>query len=327
MPHNPSVKAGRTAAQSRCTLNAIPPAALGGKEQLVPAPGSRRCVEAAAPMPELNLDETIRIRGVFSELGHEESITNKFDLRVLLAELGIYPSDDELTLLLEAFECKITFTNLCHYLRFYKREFQISAQQRRGNNPAGPAQDDSEDTLRAFISLGGGEDGTGTVNVEDLREVCRNFGLTIDIDAMLNNVVDTESQSTLNYTEFCDMWQSRRRRSEFGSLASVQESAFDTRGSLRALALGYSGQLKGIAGRSDASSTLQARPTVKEEDIDMYHFPQSQRDQSQTGCLPHSEEEHLQALQRFLFPEVSASVVSPTCGAAARRKGGRRPSG
>ncbi|RNC30361.1 hypothetical protein TcCL_Unassigned07124, partial [Trypanosoma cruzi] len=124
-------------------------------------------------MPELNLDETLRVRDVFSEFVNDEYITTMFTLRVVLSQLGMYPSDEELSFLLGVFENKISVNNLCHYLRFYKRKFQIFAQQRRVENPEGNAQDESEDTLRAFVSLGGAEDGTGSVQLEDLRKVCR----------------------------------------------------------------------------------------------------------------------------------------------------------
>ncbi|EKF37664.1 hypothetical protein MOQ_002138 [Trypanosoma cruzi marinkellei] len=280
-------------------------------------------------MPELNLDETLRVRDIFSEFVNDEYITTMFTLRVVLSQLGMYPCDEELSFLLGVFENKISINNLCHYLRFYKRKFQISARQRRGENPEGSAQEECEDTLRAFVSLGGAEDGTGSVQLEDLRKVCRDFGLTIDIDAMLVDVVDIEYQKTLNYTEFCDMWRSRRHRPEHGSTTSVQESQIDILSALRALGMDGSSALL-LSSKSPECSAIVAKDEVG---VDGYKFPLNadpgssfQQQQSNNMAVLRSEAQHLQALKRFLVPEVAGVSILHNTLPLARRKAPRHQS-
>ncbi|PWV14624.1 hypothetical protein C3747_34g386 [Trypanosoma cruzi] len=280
-------------------------------------------------MPELNLDETLRVRDVFSEFVNDEYITTMFTLRVVLSQLGMYPSDEELSFLLGVFENKISVNNLCHYLRFYKRKFQIFAQQRRVENPEGNAQDESEDTLRAFVSLGGAEDGTGSVQLEDLRKVCRDFGLTIDIDAMLVDVVDIEYQKTLNYAEFCDMWQSRRRRRDQGSVASVQDSQIDILSALRALGMDCSSALL----LSNKSPECSATVAKDEMGVEGYKFPLNadpgssfQQQQSNNITVLRSEAQNLQALKRFLLPEVAGGSMAQDTTALVKRKAVRHHS-
>ncbi|CBH14158.1 uncharacterized protein TEOVI_000376400 [Trypanosoma equiperdum] len=267
-------------------------------------PGEQTANEAIT-VPDLKLDETVRIREMFTEYINGEYVTTLFDLRVLLSELGVYPSDDEMTLVMTAFENKVSFTNLCRYMRFYKKEFLESNKQRHRSNAA---QDECEDTLRAFVSLGGNEDGSGSVLVEDLRQVCRNFGLTIDINEALNGLNESESPLTLRYMEFCNLWkhQSRERGGESGTIRSLSlTDTLYTSGGLDGEASNYIHLLNLLKPHVSNISYEQSTPAIctpllaRGDESDARH------------SLPKSDEKHLQELKRFLLPSLVGSAEDP----------------
>lgn len=140
---------------------------------------------------ELTFDEMLRARQVF--IRHtEEYVTTPFELRTILSELGQYPQDAELSFCVEAFGNKLSFNNFTTYLSFLKRRFMKPEPQ-------------DGDTLRAFVALGGGADRRGDINAENLRSACRQFDLTIDIDAMIREV-DDDNSGKLEFGEFKSMW-------------------------------------------------------------------------------------------------------------------------
>ncbi|CUI14931.1 Hypothetical protein, putative [Bodo saltans] len=140
---------------------------------------------------ELTFDEMLRARQVWL-LHTDEYITNPFELRTILSELGQYPQDAELNFCVEAFGNKMAFNNFTTYLGFLKKRFQKPEPQ-------------DVDTLRAFVALGGGADRRGDINAENLRNACRHFDLTIDIDAMIKEV-DDDMSGKLEFSEFKSMW-------------------------------------------------------------------------------------------------------------------------
>lgn len=140
---------------------------------------------------ELTFDEMLRARQVWL-LHTDEYITTPFELRTILSELGQYPQDAELNFCVEAFGNKMAFNNFTTYLGFLKKRFQKPEPQ-------------DVDTLRAFVALGGGSDRRGDINAENLRNACRHFDLTIDIDAMIREV-DDDMSGKLEFSEFKSMW-------------------------------------------------------------------------------------------------------------------------
>jgi Ca2+-binding EF-hand superfamily protein len=140
---------------------------------------------------ELTFDEMLRARQVWL-LHTDEYITTPFELRTILSELGQYPQDAELNFCVDAFGNKMAFNNFTTYLGFLKKRFQKPEPQ-------------DVDTLRAFVALGGGADRRGDINAENLRNACRHFDLTIDIDAMIKEV-DDDMSGKLEFSEFKSMW-------------------------------------------------------------------------------------------------------------------------
>ena len=65
-------------------------------------------------------------------------------------------------------------------------------------------KNDESDTIQAFIALGGNEDKTGTISTEKLTAVCTEFGLTIDINALIKEF-DADGSGEVDYDEFKDM--------------------------------------------------------------------------------------------------------------------------
>lgn len=59
----------------------------------------------------------------------------------------------------------------------------------------------------AFIALGGNADKTGNVVADKLRNIVKEFGLTIDIDRLIREV-DTDHSGLIDYQEFAVMMKS-----------------------------------------------------------------------------------------------------------------------
>lgn len=168
-------------------------------------------VKALAPtlnsIPELTLDEMDHVRKQFSQvMGERENITNSLELRVLLADLGLYPPERELRLLLQAYRFKVNISGLIRFLRFYKKDYPTL--EVAGPKPDGdvfaqltkkPTRRDP-DAIRAFAALGGEEDGSGTIKVATLTEALSDFGVAVNYP---ENMVERE---VIDLDEFCDLW-------------------------------------------------------------------------------------------------------------------------
>lgn len=215
----------------------------------IPQEQSKMLAGMLAKLPELDLGEMSRVKSCFSAVLGEgrENIVNALELRVVLGELGLYPSEAELNLVLRAYRDRVNLVTLTRYLRLYKKEFWINhaaaaadgagavrsaplsaaprshqafhishpmVASRTGAFGVGGGMD--EDTLKAFIALGGGEDGSGEILASTLRDAIRGFGLTIDIDSMIRTV-DVHHSGVLGYVDFCALWlQSTSTSSEPG---------------------------------------------------------------------------------------------------------------
>jgi len=141
--------------------------------------------------PQLNNREITVCREVFHS--HvEENASTTFDLKIMLSELGQYPSEDELICLLQLHNGKINFNTFCKYMEYLKYKFIT------------PEPTDI-DTVRAFAALGGGLDRTGEVLTDYLRDTCKHFELRIDIDQMILEV-DQDGSGAISFDEFKAMW-------------------------------------------------------------------------------------------------------------------------
>ena len=72
-------------------------------------------------------------------------------------------------------------------------------------------QDDESDTVDAFIALGGNADKTGEVSTDKLRAICKDFGLTIDIERLIRET-DTDRSGFIDYEEFKVMMMTESKK-------------------------------------------------------------------------------------------------------------------
>jgi calmodulin len=63
------------------------------------------------------------------------------------------------------------------------------------------AASDESDTIDAFVALGGAPDKSGEISADKLRQLVREFGLTIDIETLIREV-DTDKSGYIDYEEF-----------------------------------------------------------------------------------------------------------------------------
>ena len=62
--------------------------------------------------------------------------------------------------------------------------------------------DNEEDTLDAFVSLGGGAGGEGIVDAKKLIDIIKNqFEMTIDIEKLIEEI-DEDGSGEIEYSEF-----------------------------------------------------------------------------------------------------------------------------
>lgn len=171
-------------------------------------------VKALAPtlasIPELTLDEASHVRNTFSEImGERENITNTLELRVLLANLGFYPPEKELKLLLQAYRSRVNLSGLIRFLRFYKKDYpttEVTAPKSGDifsqlSSKFSSASHDP-DAIRAFISLGGEDDGSGFITIDRLQRALQEFGVTVEFTE------EMMEREELDFTDFCSLWQS-----------------------------------------------------------------------------------------------------------------------
>jgi hypothetical protein len=127
-------------------------------------------VATLAKLPELDLSEMARVKSCFASVLGEgrENIVNGLELRVVLGDLGLYPSEEELHLVLRAYRDRVNLVGLARYLRLYKKEFWLNqvaarshAQQKQlqynttGALPGNPASSSARKQLTAGGAGGG----------------------------------------------------------------------------------------------------------------------------------------------------------------------------
>lgn len=180
----------------------------------------RTLAPTLASIPELTLDEASHVRQCFMDLmGERENISNTLELRVLLGNLGFYPPERELELLLQAYRHRVNLSGLIRFLRFYKKDYPVyegpdrSQYHRLVQSNAAQAGDvfadfsgvpnslQDEDAIRAFVALGGNEDGSGAVELHRLQLALEEFGVAVDLSEEV-----LEKDRGLDFVDFCRVW-------------------------------------------------------------------------------------------------------------------------
>ena len=140
----------------------------------------------------VSFEETMRARTIWFKYCDSDGITKTATLRTILADMGQTPSQDELDVVLDVAGGKLKFEMFVKYLSYLKREFLKP-----------PPAD--EDTINAYVAIGGMRDRTGYIDAGRLRNTVNNFKLTIDIDHMIEEV-DEDGSGQIEYGEFQQMW-------------------------------------------------------------------------------------------------------------------------
>ena len=63
--------------------------------------------------------------------------------------------------------------------------------------------------VSAFVAMGGNSDRTGAIQTDKLTKACQEFGLTIDIDALIREV-DDDGNGTVDFDEFTMMMSANK---------------------------------------------------------------------------------------------------------------------
>lgn len=162
-----------------------------------PIPQPPSTLPSSRSNAELTFVETNQIRSVWTHSG-KEYITDVYSLRAVLGELGLYPADDEMSEVLATFDNKVSFNQFLRYVTYLKGRHSQSASSGR-----------DIDTVRAFVALGGDDSRRGDINLDNLRDACKKFQLTIDVDRMVEAADVDSTKGSVDYSQFKLMWEQR----------------------------------------------------------------------------------------------------------------------
>jgi len=143
----------------------------------------------------LTNEEIEACREAFQQFDRDGSgAIDGFELRATLQSMGQDPSDEELFDMIAEVDAdgsgEIDFTEFLRVMVSQKEKQALAS--------------DESDTIDAFVALGGGPDKSGEVSTERLRRVVSDFGLTIDMDALVRDA-DTDKSGYIDYQEFKHM--------------------------------------------------------------------------------------------------------------------------
>eukprot|EP00792_Barthelona_sp_PAP020_P012299 TRINITY_DN690_c0_g1_i1.p2 TRINITY_DN690_c0_g1~~TRINITY_DN690_c0_g1_i1.p2 ORF type:complete len:166 (+),score=61.21 TRINITY_DN690_c0_g1_i1:30-500(+) len=129
------------------------------------------------------------------ETGH----INMWQLRRCLNELNKEPPEEEFIRLIEHIDDNGTGEIV------FNQFLQIISNQKMLARP-----DDDDDTLEAFVAVGGNPDKSGTVLIETINKTIAAYGLAININDLLQKF-DEDGTGKLDYEKFALMLTDRNR--------------------------------------------------------------------------------------------------------------------
>eukprot|EP00695_Tsukubamonas_globosa_P002743 TRINITY_DN3939_c0_g1_i1.p1 TRINITY_DN3939_c0_g1~~TRINITY_DN3939_c0_g1_i1.p1 ORF type:complete len:152 (-),score=12.46 TRINITY_DN3939_c0_g1_i1:73-528(-) len=119
------------------------------------------------------------------------------ELRSTLQALGQNPTEEDLFQMIS--EVDDNGSQTIEFSEFLK---VIESQKRKYSAHAG----DDQDTIDAFVALGGNPDKSGSIGLDRLRRTCKDFGLTIDIEQLIHEL-DSNENGTIDFQEFAQLWR------------------------------------------------------------------------------------------------------------------------
>ena len=146
----------------------------------------------------LTPEEDLKCNKAFDAFDKDESgYIDANELRVVLEMMGQKQPE-------EAIYRMISQASPTQAMTISRDEFkQVIGEQKKFQ---GASQ--AEDTLDAFVSLGGDQDGSGHVNAQTLIDIVKHeFQMTIDIEALLKEI-DDDGSGEIEYEEFMSLLSS-----------------------------------------------------------------------------------------------------------------------
>ena len=147
---------------------------------------------------EINIDKAISVFNHYDK--HNKGYISCYDLKPALEQFGhnFYYSQCYYKMLSE-------FKNQNGQISFF--DFTKIIVNRENED------DDHEDLLDAFVAMGGDENGDGSVDANKLKTIKDDFGLTIDIDSLIQQL-DCDNSGQIELGEFNHLLQSNRENPE-----------------------------------------------------------------------------------------------------------------
>lgn len=114
-----------------------------------------------------------------------------WELRQVLEAMGQKPTEEELFQMISEVDQSMSGTiGFGEFLRVIEKQKERATKF-----------EDESDMVDAFVACGGNADKSGHVARENLVRIIKAFGLTIDIDALIESL-DTDDDTKIDYGEF-----------------------------------------------------------------------------------------------------------------------------
>eukprot|EP01006_Ploeotia_vitrea_P031596 TRINITY_DN63923_c1_g1_i1.p2 TRINITY_DN63923_c1_g1~~TRINITY_DN63923_c1_g1_i1.p2 ORF type:complete len:487 (-),score=46.12 TRINITY_DN63923_c1_g1_i1:1844-3304(-) len=160
---------------------------------------------------QLTFTEKQKVKGIYD---HSGGMTGFLKIREVLTQLGQVLTDNEVLELMNKVEYKeghiLTFYSFTRMMELLKRRHLINS---------------TSDTADAFVALGGQRDKSGEIDARQLRDTVKQFGLTLDIDRLIEEV-DSDGSGMIDFDEFQFIFDTAnsRRDSDFLTQATKGQS-------------------------------------------------------------------------------------------------------
>lgn len=119
------------------------------------------------------------------------------ELRIVLEMMGQKTTEEEIFRMIA--EADAENTGEISYAQFR----HVIAEQKKNQSAS-----NEEDTLDAFVAMGGQEDGEGSIDAQKLIDIIKNeFEMTIDIEKLINDI-DEDGSGEIEYDEFRNLLSS-----------------------------------------------------------------------------------------------------------------------
>ena len=119
------------------------------------------------------------------------------ELRIVLEMMGQKTTEEEIFRMIA--EADAENTGEISYAQFR----HVIAEQKKNQSAS-----NEEDTLDAFVAMGGQEDGEGSIDAQKLINIIKNeFEMPIDIEKLINDI-DEDGSGEIEYDEFRNLLSS-----------------------------------------------------------------------------------------------------------------------